>query len=202
MQILIPLHDEEINSNLTKNDCITLSSNEIKEEYDNVFYAEIGKLLYASDHHLLNDKIIGFMQNRRILKNFELFSSYLNNSSNNIIVSKEELYGNSILDHFKKCHGEVYDIFLKSLSDEEIKFLSSKKLGSYHNIFVSSNEIFYDYANWLKNRLLPIYEECKLKNILNKKYGAWIAERLLILYIHKKNLNPIQFQMITYSKKK
>lgn len=202
MKILIPLHNEVLNENLSKSNTniITITTHEVKNEYNDTFYAEIGKFLYAVKHKLINDEIIGFMQNRRFFVNLDECERLVKHE-NTIIVSKLEGSWISLENQFRCCHPEIFEIFKKILTNDEYKIFKNVNGGEFHNIFISPSAFFYDYGFYLNEKLLKFYDECLSFNMIDKKYAALAAERLLIIFRKLYNIKSTSMDIITISKK-
>lgn len=194
--IILPLADEE-EQRVPNFDVIfkKIKTSECYKPFDHLFWSEVGKFITSA--HILSNRlsgigplneinyqnknkfgIKGIIQNRRYFKNLDKLQV---NSSTEVILAKEEwLGGLTVVKQFQFCHPESYSIFediLKKLKLNE----DMLEIGSIspHNIFLSKNEFFFDYASFLEETLMPYFDE----NI-KEKAGAWIAERLLHLFAH------------------
>lgn len=78
----------------------------------------------------------------------------------------------------KQKYPEMYDFALENLNSEEGFYLS--------NLFVTRREILNNYASWLFNILLPLYEEIKdelpQRDTEQKLAFAYLSERLFTIY--------------------
>lgn len=57
MQIIIPLHNEKLSNKIPAHCILPITTADIGNEYDNIFYAEIAKFLYSCKHNLITDDV-------------------------------------------------------------------------------------------------------------------------------------------------
>lgn len=199
MQIIIPLHNETLMKKIPLQYALPITTSDIGNEYDNIFYAEIAKFLYSCKHNLVTDDVCGFMQNRRYLPEFNKFEKLIKDGY--VIVPHVDNTTKDVSDHFKMCHPDIYNIFMKNLTDDERNIFENLIKGEHHNIFVSSKNFFYNYGCYLNEKLTKMYNDCLNTPKLSKmKHGAWMAERLLMIFRKKYNIKSIHMNMITLSK--
>lgn len=147
------------------------------KEYQSVFWSEIGKYLYClNEIKYFSDRLYGMIQNRRFFRCLDNISV----EKNEVVLAPEEWHGITIRDQFRHCHYKYSSIFDEICEKIDVdKSLLERRSFSPHNIFLSKQDFFIQYGNFLKETLTPYFD-----SNINEKAGAWIAERLLYVFAH------------------
>lgn len=229
MQILISLHNESINPILEPSFLYPLSTKDLPNYYQSTCYSDVGKFLYCCNQHLLTDEILGVTQNRRFLYNIinpiykksDKIVNYIDILKNyDIIVCKLIASEPNALFHF--CHYDMLQYFKGSeykilnfmhdlyniFTNDELTFLLNSNKMIFHSLFVTKNEIFYNYGKYLKEKITLFSQLPSIKEILNKnnytfcnKLYSWLTERLLNTFCYTYNLKIYYENMIEYHTK-
>ena len=213
MKIIIPTHNhEQIKVPIDKDLIYHIDTEDLNNEFNNEFYAEIAKQLYVYKHKLINDDIIGFYQNRRYL-DIDLQNIQLNENEvilcepviwYHVLKSNSTLYENvSLLQQMNLGHLFIKNnnTIIENILGDDMNYFNTIKLFHFHNIFIGTNKFFYNYSEYLFNILSSIKNKFDNMNLItNEKIGAWLAERLLNIYVIKYNIKIFYTKMIELPK--
>ena len=194
MIILLPLADGEqqrITLNNLNNKVIQIHTSDCTYPFNHIFFAEVGKLLHFWKTNKENFDNICFIQNRRYFKDLNNINKI---EPNKVYLAKKENVG-PIKLQFQNSHPPAKNIFENILNKIEInKNLLNERGLSPHNIFISDKTFFNQYCEFLNENLIPIFDPK-----FDKKYGAFISERLLHLFAYS-NFNVIEKEIIILPK--
>ena len=109
---------------------------------------------------------------------------------NNNLIDKNKNFINFIEEN-------IYKMLDSLFTENELRYVKSTNIGSFHNMFIAKTEFFYDYSNYLYEKLNKFKNSIFYKKIkenkdipeYNKKQGAWFSETLLNTYIFNKKIN-------------
>ena len=179
MIVLLPLSDNEncripsINSKI-----IELKTSQCLYPFNHIFFAEIGKMLHFWKTNKENFDSICFIQNRRYFKDMNSFQKI---DDKTVYLSKDMLVGPlNIRENFYSNHRQSKEIFDNILNESNLnKELLKKNKLCPHNIFYSNKLFFDQYCQFLNDHLIKYFDEK-----YDKKWAAWICERLLHLFAY------------------
>lgn len=165
MKVIVPLGpNENLNENLKSEYVYTISSDNISLQYNENSLREIGKLLYLSDNKnlLVNQKYIGFIQNRRFFTIFIKGQQFLDFdkvfSQVDIILPSPSILNWSMLSDFINNHFLINlykKIKNRQLDNQDIDYINYINEFAQHDILSCFNEIQQKYFNDIDIQNLP-----------------------------------------------
>lgn len=134
---------------------------------------------------MLKNETLGLNKLPKILKNHD------------IILAKPIIYPYSLFDDY--CHAHIINDLkilqdvIHELSPEYDKSFDqvmhhNNKL-SHYNMFITTNEIFEDYSEWLFKILFEVRNRVKISQYQDQaRIFGYMSERMLNVYVHHKKL--------------